>query len=240
MSKYNWDKERIQSIIKDCNSLSETLSKLGIPNVGGNTCTLRKKLEEYNIDYSHFTYGSKSKKCKTYISVKEYLDINKNIQTNKLKNKLLQEGLKENKCENPNCHCKDGYWLDHLLVCQLYHINGIRTDNRFKNLQMLCPNCHSQTDNYCGNANKNKEKYYCIICGKEKKTKYSKCCASCAARKVKLLLKEELLTNYKQFQSFLKLGSIYNVSDNAVRKWFKYYNLPYKKKELQEYLKIIE
>ena len=62
MSKYNWNKERIQEVIKDCDSLSETLLKLGIPNVGGNTCTLRKKLEEYNIDYSHFTYGAKKKK----------------------------------------------------------------------------------------------------------------------------------------------------------------------------------
>ena len=43
MSKYNWNKERIQEVIKDCDSLSETLLKLGIPDVGGNTCTLRKK-----------------------------------------------------------------------------------------------------------------------------------------------------------------------------------------------------
>lgn len=85
MSKYNWNKERIQEVIKDCDSLSETLLKLGIPNVGGNTCTLRKKLEEYNIDYSHFTYGAKKKKDKTYISAKEFLGTNKNIQTSKLK-----------------------------------------------------------------------------------------------------------------------------------------------------------
>ena len=101
---------------------------------------------------------------------------------------------------------------------------------------MLCPNCHSQTDNYCGNANKIKEKYYCIICGKEKKTKYSKCCAACASRKIKLPLKDELINNYKKFKSFLKLGKFYNVSDNAVRKWFKHYNLPYKKNELCEYI----
>ena len=236
MSKYNWNKERIQEVIKDCDSLSETLLKLGIPNDGGNTCTLRKKLEEYNIDYSHFTYGAKKKKDKTYISAKEFLGTNKNIQTSKLKNKLLNEGLKENKCENPNCPCKGGYWLEHPLVCQLHHINGIRTDNRLENLQMLCPNCHSQTDNYCGNANKTKEKYYCIICGKEKKTKYSKCCAACASRKIKLPLKDELINNYKKFKSFLKLGKFYNVSDNAVRKWFKHYNLPYKKNELCEYI----
>lgn len=29
---------------------------------------------------------------------------------------------------------------------------------------MLCPNCHSQTDNYCGQANK-AAKYFCELCG---------------------------------------------------------------------------
>ena len=31
--------------------------------------------------------------------------------------------------------------------------------------------------------------------------------------------------------------SSYGVSDNAVRKWFKHYGLPYNKKELMEYIK---
>ena len=30
------------------------------------------------------------------------------------------------------------------------HINGDRTDNQFRNFRLLCPNCHSQTETYCG------------------------------------------------------------------------------------------
>jgi 5-methylcytosine-specific restriction endonuclease McrA len=32
----------------------------------------------------------------------------------------------------------------------LHHINGDRLDNRLENLQLLCPNCHSQTSTYSG------------------------------------------------------------------------------------------
>ena len=35
------------------------------------------------------------------------------------------------------------------IVIELHHINGDPTDNTLKNLQLLCPNCHSQTHNYC-------------------------------------------------------------------------------------------
>lgn len=33
---------------------------------------------------------------------------------------------------------------------ELHHINGIKDDLRIENLQILCPNCHSFTDNYRG------------------------------------------------------------------------------------------
>jgi len=33
--------------------------------------------------------------------------------------------------------------------------------------------------------------------------------------------------------SFVKIGEMYHVSDNAVRKWCKVYNLPYKKKDIK-------
>ena len=45
--KYDWSKERIESVIVECDSLSQVLEKLNIPRAGNNTATLRKKLEEY-------------------------------------------------------------------------------------------------------------------------------------------------------------------------------------------------
>jgi hypothetical protein len=32
----------------------------------------------------------------------------------------------------------------------LHHVNGVGQDDRLENLQMLCPDCHSQTENFAG------------------------------------------------------------------------------------------
>jgi hypothetical protein len=41
-------------------------------------------------------------------------------------------------------------WNDKFLSFQLDHGSGDRRNESRKNLQMICPNCHSHTDTYCG------------------------------------------------------------------------------------------
>lgn len=42
---------------------------------------------------------------------------------------------------------------------QIHHIDGDVSNNRLDNLQVLCPNCHSLTDNF-GSLNKNSKRTY--------------------------------------------------------------------------------
>lgn len=72
-------------------------------------------------------------------------------QTFKLRNRLIKEGIKENKCEE----CGIEEWNGKPISIQLDHMDGDSHNHRIENLRMMCPNCHSQTETYCGrNINK--------------------------------------------------------------------------------------
>lgn len=65
-------------------------------------------------------------------------------QAYKLKRRLISEGFKENKCEI----CGISNWNGLPLNMELHHKDGNRFNNCLDNLQILCPNCHAQTDNF--------------------------------------------------------------------------------------------
>jgi 5-methylcytosine-specific restriction endonuclease McrA len=62
--------------------------------------------------------------------------------TDHIRKRLISEGLKKAACEV----CQRKSWMGKPIPLQLDHINGRRSDNSLKNLRVLCPNCHAQTD----------------------------------------------------------------------------------------------
>jgi len=78
--------------------------------------------------------------------IETYLVADRRQSRSNLKRRLIREGLKPARCEI----CGISKWLGEPLSLALHHINGDGRDNRLENLQLLCPNCHSQTDNFAG------------------------------------------------------------------------------------------
>jgi 5-methylcytosine-specific restriction endonuclease McrA len=52
------------------------------------------------------------------------------------------------------CNLSD--WLDLPITLELHHIDGVKTNHEISNFIVLCPNCHSQTDNFRAKNKKNK------------------------------------------------------------------------------------
>jgi hypothetical protein len=82
-----------------------------------------------------------------------YLVSGRRTNRTHLKTRLLAEGLKHNRCER----CGISAWMGAPLSIALHHANGDGLDNRIENLVMLCPNCHSQTDNFSGRGRRRLE-----------------------------------------------------------------------------------
>ncbi len=126
------------------------LSKIGLVEAGGNYAIVQRRIQELNLNKRHFTGRGwrKDSGVSTRLSkpIAELLVNGSNFQSFKLKRRLLSEGFKEARCEM----CSGVQWLDRPIPLELDHINGINTDNRLKNLRLLCPNCHALTETYRG------------------------------------------------------------------------------------------
>lgn len=150
MSKEKYTNEEFIKAVAENKSYAGVMKQLGLIPAGGNYATIKKKIQELNLDISHFTgqgwnTGLKFKP-KVAKPLSEIMVENSNYQSYKLSKRLIKEGLKERKCEN----CGRTEWEGFPIALELHHINGVHTDNRFENLQILCPNCHAMTDNYRG------------------------------------------------------------------------------------------
>ncbi len=217
----NMEKEKLEKIIKESRTYTETLKKLGLRAAGGNFQGLKNNIEKYKIDISHFdSENVRKEKLQNYRNLyvkkelKEYLVENSDYGRGHLKNRLYDEGLKEKKCEI----CGQGEeWHGKKMSLILDHKNGIWNDNRLENLRIVCPNCNATLDTHCGKQkSKHKKDEYRKIINQKKIENYL------AKRKVErpeyFILIQEI-----DEMGYSGTGRKYNVSDNAIRKWVKFY-----------------
>lgn len=101
-----------------------------------------------------------NRKCKEEYQSKIYIERWKRGEENGLYgeytiNKILRKYLLE-KCDYKCNRCGKSYEnpYTHKTILQIHHKNGDCTNNTEDNLEVLCPNCHTMTENF-GSRNKN-------------------------------------------------------------------------------------
>ena len=291
-------KEFLEQTVKECNSKADFCRALDKKPTGGNYATIDKIIKDYNLDISHFKSGPWNKgikyNCKRYTLDEILIKNSPYLNTNHLKLRLINEGILKAECAV--CGCKERL--------ELHHINGDSSDNRLKNLQLLCINHHYDTENFRNKEGKGRthltpndyilteedlrireeakllakrksirikeaielinnspnksiedfpkkksgyghlEDKKCPICNKvfHPRFKEQKYCSKECSNKAQSnnIDKESLLNTIIELNgNFTQIGKVYNVTDNAIRKWCKKFGFPIHSKELKEYIKTI-
>lgn len=63
--------------------------------------------------------------------------------------------LRGHKCEQ----CGNTTWNNQEIPLEIHHLDGDHLNNVLDNLQLLCPNCHAQTNNYKGKNQRKRREY---------------------------------------------------------------------------------
>lgn len=146
-TKYDYSKNKIQQAVDDSKSISGTLINLGMPLNGGVRRVVIRKIKEYSIDTSHHI-GQGFQPSGTTHNKLDWQDIlvnnGKPRKASQLRRAMIEYGHLY-KCAL--CECEP-LWLGKELVLQVDHKNGDHNDNTPENVWFLCPNCHTQTDNW--------------------------------------------------------------------------------------------
>ena len=236
MSHIKYTKELLAPIVANSVSIAEVIRKLGLKPAGGTHYHISKRIKKYELDLSHFS-GQSWNKGKTFPSkrpIQDYLSNKVSIQSNALKKRLIKDGLLEERCNK----CLQTEWLDQPMPLELHHKDCNHHNNNLDNLEILCPNCHACEHvaiNALNKLNRDQTKdkrftyHACSDCDSPCQ-KTSKRCKSCAGKHrnkdtTKRPTKEQLIEDKSSLRYFAAIGRKYEVSDNAVRKWFKHYSL---------------
>jgi hypothetical protein len=169
------------------------------------------------------------------VPLREALVENSTYPRGKLKRRLLASGLKEPRCELCG---QDEMWHGKPMSLVLDHINGVSNDHRLTNLRMVCPNCAATLDTHCGRnlprvrecpgcgqtfaPNSHLHRYCSDNCWGTVASKRYRGLSHPDRRKVPRPSYDQLMSDLSSM-SYCAVGRKYGVSDNAVRKWIRWY-----------------
>ncbi len=219
-------KAGLTRLVTSSRSVSHVFEQLQLRKSGAAFKIFRRVAQELEVDTSHFkTYGDQ--RCREHLKrpLENIFREGSTVCNATLRNKVIRHRLKPYQCEKcPNT----GEWLGSPIVLQLDHVNGIRDDNRIENLRFLCPNCHSQTETFCGR--KAKVQPRCPDCGKAYKGAGRRC-RRCSIKLVKRTCSiqwpsSEALGTLVWEKTLSSVSKDLHCSDTALRKHLKRNGIP--------------
>lgn len=233
----NYTEQELRQIVAQSTSMNDLSRRLGYSATTGNTNqTIKKRLDKYQIDISHFNCFIKPKEDRT--------EENIFVENSTASQKVLRSWYKKGNYTEYKCSiCSMApEWQGKPLTLILDHKNGKNHDDRLENLRWVCPNCNQQleTTGFKKFRTKDliKKKYYCQKCGIEiTKDSKSGLCSNCVKETQRVVDRpnRDELKQLIRTKPFTKIGEDYGVSDKAISKWCIAYNLPNKKSVIKTF-----
>ncbi len=141
--------DRLREIVPTCTSYSQVVRSFGRRPVGSMVAHVQRRVIKFGISTEHFRTTTAGRSAHNRRDAKSVLRLmpegSLRESTARLRRAMAECGVQYRcvQCGNP------GEWNGRPLVLHIDHKNGEWIDNRIENLRFLCPNCHSQTDNWC-------------------------------------------------------------------------------------------
>lgn len=148
--KRRWSDEELRQAVASGRSTAQVLQALGLRPLGGNYPPVQQRIKDLGLSTAHWTRQAYLKgKTNPHVPKRPLKDIlrkGSDYQSNKLRKRLIKEGLIEAKC----AECGSVQWRGQPMPLELDHMDGDRTNNTLGNLRLICPNCHALTATYRG------------------------------------------------------------------------------------------
>ena len=236
------EKEKLQEILTNSKTYGQVLKYFGLKNHGSNPETLKNRIKRDDLNAKHlegFRFGGGWNKGCIGVTQKKwtleralselFIKTEKEHIINQVKKSIKEFNLIPYKCSECNL---ETIWNNKPITLEIDHIDGDSQNHQLSNLRWICPNCHSQTDTFRGRNPKRlmnlptAPKTFCK-CGNEI-YKQSTRCGQCQPTKIQW-------PNINQMNEILKMnnfnlskvGKTLGVSDNAIRKHCKKFNITF-------------